>query len=224
MMNGSVLKLKLQNFRRFVETDVISFPPGLTVISGSNGAGKSTLVESFTYALFGQKRGRGAMALALNPRSDNAPGDIHVECELFIDGQPVKIVRSSNSAALWVNNALQVQSISSSLSMANRQISALLGGITREQFESTYVALQGDTAGLVSDKPEVRRNIIEKVLQLEVLSRAVQIQAKRCNEAGSDVLAQGNLICDEQSLTDGLPGAREITNKLSRPGKANYEA
>src|SRR5712691_2130954 len=202
MMNGSVLKLKLQNFRRFVETDVISFPPGLTVISGSNGAGKSTLVESFTYALFGQKRGRGAMALALNPRSDNAPGDIHVECELFIDGQPVKIVRSSNSAALWVNNALQVQSISSSLSMANRQISALLGGITREQFESTYVALQGDTAGLVSDKPEVRRNIIEKVLQLEVLSRAVQIQAKRCNEAGSDVLAQGNLICDEQSLTE----------------------
>src|SRR2546430_6989755 len=140
MMSSSVLKLKLQNFRRFVETDVISFPPGLTVISGSNGAGKSTLVESFTYALFGQKRGRGAMALALNPRSDNAPGDIHVECELFIDGQPVKIVRSSNSAALWVNNALQVQSISSSLSMANRQISALLGGITREQFESTYVA------------------------------------------------------------------------------------
>lgn len=202
MMNGSVLKLKLQNFRRFVETDVISFPPGLTVISGSNGAGKSTLVESFTYALFGQKRGRGALALALNPLSDNAPGDVHVECEIFIDGQPVKIVRSSNSAALWVNNALQVQSISSSLSMANRQISALLGGIAREQFESTYVALQGDTAGLVADKPEVRRNIIEKVLQLEVLSRAVQIQTKRCNQAGSDVLAQGNLICDEQSLTE----------------------
>ncbi len=94
-MNGSILKLKLQNFRRFVETDEISFPPGLTVISGSNGSGKSTLVESFTYALFGQKRGRGALAQVLNPRSDNAPGDVHVECELFIDGQPVKIVRSS---------------------------------------------------------------------------------------------------------------------------------
>ena len=202
MMSSSVLTLKLQNFRRFVETDVISFPPGLTVISGSNGAGKSTLVESFTYALFGQKRGRGALALALNPRADNAPGDVHVECELFIDGQPVKIVRSSNSAALWVNNALQVQSISSSLSMANRQISALLGGIAREQFESTYVALQGDTAGLVADKAEARRNIIEKVLQLEVLSRAVQLQVKRCDRAESDTLAQGNLICDEQSLTE----------------------
>ena len=202
MMSSSVLKLKLQNFRRFVETDVISFPPGLTVISGSNGAGKSTLVESFTYALFGQKRGRGALALALNPRSDNAPEDVYVECELFIDGQPVKIVRSSNSAALWVNNALQVQSISSSLSMANRQISALLGGISREQFESTYVALQGDTAGLVADKAEARRNIIEKVLQLEVLSKAVLLQVKRCDKAGSDILAQGNLICDEQSLTE----------------------
>ena len=202
MMSSGVLQLKLQNFRRFVETDVISFPPGLTVISGSNGTGKSTLVESFTYALFGQKRGRGALALVLNPRSDNAPGDVHVECELSIDGQSVKIVRSSNSAALWVNNALQVQSISSSLSMANRQISALLGGITRDQFESTYVALQGDTAGLVADKADARRNIIEKVLQFEVLSKAVQLQVKRCDKAESDTLAQGNLICDEQSLTE----------------------
>lgn len=213
---SSVLTLKLQNFRRFVETDVISFPPGLTVISGSNGAGKSTLVESFTYALFGQKRGRGALALALNPRTDNAPGDIQVECELFIDGQPVKIVRSGNSAALWVNSALQVQSISSSLTMANRQISALLGGITREQFESTYVALQGDTAGLVADKAEVRRNIIEKVLQLEVLSRAVQLQLRRCERAESDVLAQGNLICDEQSLTETQ---RELLRKFQSAHK-----
>jgi exonuclease SbcC len=213
---SSVLTLKLQNFRRFVETDVISFLPGLTVISGSNGAGKSTLVESFTYALFGQKRGRGALALALNPRTDNAPGDIQVECELFIDGQPVKIVRSSNSAALWVNSALQVQSISSSLTMANRQISALLGGITREQFESTYVALQGDTAGLVADKAEVRRNIIEKVLQLEVLSRAVQLQLRRCERAESDVLAQGNLICDEQSLTETQ---RELLRKFQSAHK-----
>src|SRR5260370_38623924 len=112
MMNGSILKLKLQNFRRFVETDEISFPPGLTVISGSNGSGKSTLVESFTYALFGQKRGRGALAQVLNPRSDNAPGNVHVERELLIDGQPVKIVLPSSFAPLGVNNALQVRALS----------------------------------------------------------------------------------------------------------------
>lgn len=211
MMGNSVLTLKLQNFRRFVETDVISFPPGLTIISGSNGAGKSTLVESFTYVLFGQKRGRGVLAQALDPRSDNAPGDVQVECELFIDGQSVKIARSGNAAALWVNNALQVQSIASSLSMANRQISMLLGGITREQFESTYVALQGDTAGLVADRPEERRKIIEKILQLEVLSSAVQLQAKRCDGAESDVLAQGNLICDEQSFTEAT---RELLRRF----------
>src|SRR5207244_13337755 len=135
--------------------------------------------------------GRGTRALALNPRSDNAPEDVYVECELFIDGQPVKIVRSSNSAALWVNNALQVQSISSSLSMANRQISALLGGISREQFESTYVALQGDTAGLGAGQGGARRHIIEKVLQREELSKAALLRVKSCGKAGSGVLTHG---------------------------------
>ena len=53
-MSSSVLKLKLQNFRRFVETDVISFPAGLTVISGSNGTGKSTLVEALPMRFSGK--------------------------------------------------------------------------------------------------------------------------------------------------------------------------
>src|SRR5712692_6526108 len=107
-MSQIELKLKLRNFRRFAQTDVISFQPGLTIISGPNGAGKSTLVESIIFALYGPKYRK-----APDMRSDNASGDICVECELLIDDQFVKIVRSSTTAALWINNVLQVQNVSS---------------------------------------------------------------------------------------------------------------
>jgi DNA repair exonuclease SbcCD ATPase subunit len=206
-MNTSNLQIQLKNFRRFLETGVIVFPPGLTIISGQNGAGKSTLVEAIICNLYGPRRRRNISDL----RTDNISGDFCVECELSIDNQPIKIIRSGNTATLWINNTLQVQGGSSSLNMVNRQISALLGGLTREQFENTYVALQGDTAGLVQDTPEERRKIIERILQLEVIAKAVQLQGKRCDEVQSDLLAQSKQIFNEFSFPDTT---RELMRKF----------
>lgn len=120
-----MLNIKLQNFRRFIETKPIAFEPGLTIVNGPNGAGKSTLAEAVMYALFGPKQ-----RTANNIRSDNATTETCVECELIIDGKQIKIQRFNDRAGLWIDNALQVQDIPSSLSMADQQIKRLLGGLT----------------------------------------------------------------------------------------------
>jgi DNA repair exonuclease SbcCD ATPase subunit len=70
--------------------------------------------------------------------------------------------------------------------------------LTRDQFENSYIALQGDTAGLVESKAKERRVLIEKILQLEVLARAVDIQTLRCETAKNQVSAQGTVICDNE--------------------------
>ena len=194
-----MLKLKAHNFRRFQETDPIMFQPGLTIVSGPNGAGKSTLVEALVYALFGTKRNQ-----ARDIQSDSSIGETGVECELIIDGQTVRVCRFNDRAELWVNHELQVQGIPTSLSMANAQLRRLLGGLTREQFESTYVALQGDTAGLVEEKTkrdrDKRREIIESVLQLEVLKKAVENQKTLREKTRADVEAEGKSCTNELGL------------------------
>lgn len=193
-MSGHSIKLKLQNFRRHEKTDEICFEPGLTIISGGNGAGKSTLIEALLFALFGAKRGRGAS----NPRTDHATGELRVECELIIDEQPVKIIRTGKEAELWVNRTAQVQNIPSSLTEVTRQISELLGGLEREYFERTYIALQGDIAGLVDSKAaSERRKQIESLLHLDVLSKAVDLQRTRSSEAMKGLGVLGDLISDE---------------------------
>ncbi|MCQ3976140.1 MAG: hypothetical protein DPW09_22155 [Anaerolineae bacterium] len=210
-----MLKLKLKNFRRFLETETILFQSGLTIVSGPNGAGKSTMVESLIYALYGPKRGQ-----MRDIRSDNATEETGVECELVIDGQLVKICRFNDRAELWINNTLQVQGIPSSLEMANRQLGRLLGGLTRDQFEATYVALQGDTAGLVEEKTkrdrDKRREIIESVLQLEVLKKAVELQEERRSGALHAVKAQGNLVTSELGLD---VEARELLRQFENARK-----
>jgi exonuclease SbcC len=194
-----MLKLKAHNFRRFQETDPVMFPPGLTIVSGPNGAGKSTLVEALIYALFGAKSGQ-----ARDIQPDSSTGETGVECEVIIDGQTVRVCRFNDRAELWINNVLQVQGISTSLRVANAQLRRLLGGLTHEQFESTYVALQGDTAGLVEDKTKrdrgERRALIESLLQLEVLKKAVENQERLRDRTLDEAKDKGKSCIDELGL------------------------
>lgn len=200
-MSEHSIKLQLQNFRRHEQTGEICFEPGLTIISGGNGAGKSTLIEALLFALFGAKRGRSAS----NPRTDHTTGELRVECELTIDEQQIKIVRTGKEAELWVNRTAQVQNIPSSLTEVTRQISELLGGLEREYFERTYVALQGDIAGLVDSKAaNERRKLIESLLHLDVLSKAVDLQRTRSSEAMKGLVVLGDLISDEYYFDEAV--------------------
>ncbi len=180
----STLKLKVQKYRRFAEAQEIVFQRGLTIISGSNGEGKSTLVEAILFALFGSGRDSSISEI----RTDKSKGDPLVECELFIDDQLIHIIRVGNSVEVSINGVVQVMRSFSSSKSANKHISALLGGLTRDQFESSYVAIQGDTAGLVQYKAKERRILIERILQLEVLATAVDLQGKRRENAKSDLM------------------------------------
>ncbi len=209
MVAQQALTLQLKNYRRFLSTSVIAFEPGLTIISGLNGSGKSTLIEAFIYALFGPGTKRGQGIFDIRTDSQNEP--VRVECKLFIDDQEVHIVRFGTTAELRVNNAIQVQGGAGSGKSVTARIIALLGGLTREQFERTYVALQGDTAGLVTEKASERRQIIEKILQSEVLTKAVDLQAGNCESIKGGISYLGNLVCDDLSLDIG---ARELVRKF----------
>ncbi|HEU5378429.1 MAG TPA: SMC family ATPase, partial [Ktedonobacteraceae bacterium] len=197
---SNTIKLKLRNFRRLAHTEEILFRPGLTIISGPNGAGKTTLTESLIYAFFGPglKKGRGLNDIL----TDNTVGKTLVECEVMIDRQVVKIVRTGKLAELWVNGIQVVDAIPSSARVANQQIQRLLGGLDRTQFERVYVALQGDTAGLVDEDPKKRYDIIERVLQLDVLGKALELQKDHKFEKLGSVQAEGNAACQNLQLDE----------------------
>ena len=152
-------------------------------------------IEAIIYALYGPKQRKGVKDIC----TDNiVNGEVRVEIECIIDGQNVRIVRTDNKASLWINGALQVQDITNSQSQVNKQIGNLLGNLTREQFESTYVAMQGNTSGLVEmDNREVSRTI-EKLLQLGELHEAIP-----------DPLEERNLKVNQQALSQKIKQLKE---------------
>jgi DNA repair protein SbcC/Rad50 len=171
-MTSRTMRLHANNFRRLVNLPVLHFDPGLTIILGPNGVGKSSLVECFTFLFYGAKAGK-----LKEIRNDNAAGDFVVEGEVLIDEERIKIRRTSTTAALWINDGLQVQAGPGSIRAVEYRLREMLGGLSREQFERTYIALQGDTAGLVDERsPRERRKIIEGILQIDVLQTALHLQ------------------------------------------------
>jgi exonuclease SbcC len=197
-MSSNTLALKLTNYRRFEETDIIAFQPGLTIINGPNGAGKSTLIEAFLYALYGPK------GTSINDiRTDGLiHSTVQVACQLCIDNQEIHIIRSDNEAELRINNSVEIQFGPSSGKAVTNRVRTLLGGLSREQFEQTYVALQGDTAGLVNGKASERRHTIEKILQLEVLSKAIEQQNKCRDSAKTTVVVHATTLSDNLALNE----------------------
>lgn len=62
------LRLRISGFLSYRDSVEIDFDSlDLACISGHNGAGKSSLLDAFTWALFGEARGRGADVINLNP-------------------------------------------------------------------------------------------------------------------------------------------------------------
>jgi DNA repair exonuclease SbcCD ATPase subunit len=208
-----MLSLRLKNYRRFLDEIQVDFAPGLTIITGPNGAGKTTLVEAISHVIFGPRRGRGA----ISARSDNAAGDLEVACTFQIDEHDVQVARSGSVVELCLDGTNQVTAAPGSATQVNRQLGQLLGGLTREQFEKIYVAEQGQTAGLVSDKPSERQEILEVALQMDVLKEARDVQEDERKRASTEVEVLGRAAADTLGFTTG---ERQVIDEFGRARQA----
>ena len=174
-----IRSIKLKNYRKFRD-EFIDFPEGVIGIIGSNGSGKSSILEAIGWALYGNVMARSDK---IEVKSQNAPEEEDCEVELIFDlgGCSYKIVRNikgknaMSNALMYIGGTDEV--IAERDSGVNKHIGRLLG-MDYVTFLRTVYAKQKDLAALSNLRPEERKKVIRRMLNIDKIDLAVtQIRA-----------------------------------------------
>src|SRR5947209_14529230 len=188
-------RIKLSGFLCYKDEQEIAFDgSALWMLSGLNGSGKSSVFDAVTYALFGYHRGgaQGAHEL-INKDSDG----LGVEFDFLLDGHLYRAKRTlrrdpkggargatqnvyrykagDNGQGSWV--AVE----GTNLRRGFDDWVADNIGLNYDTFTSSVLLLQGKAEKLLDSKPEGRREVLARIVDLEryeVLHRKADDQRK----------------------------------------------
>ncbi|MBV9772677.1 MAG: SMC family ATPase [Gemmatimonadetes bacterium] len=198
-----LIRLRLRNFRQHADTE-IHFRPGLTGIIGPNGAGKSTILEGIAWAVYGASAARGTNETIRFARA--APRSrVEVEVEFALGGHEYRVVRSLNSAEVYLDGG--AAPVAATLGGATAYLQGRIG-MSREEFFNTYFTGQKELQFLAAMGSTERGRFLSQVLGYERLRRAQDLARTRRNELRHEIKGLRSALGDLDEIVAARMGAQ----------------
>ena len=188
--------MELHNYRKFKKA-AVEFPDGVIGIIGPNGVGKSTLIEAISWALYGNDAQRTSKE---EVRWIGAPpGDAcSVLLEFDMDGDSYRVHREMRGkdlkmkVTLDINNQLHAD--------GDRGVTQVLSerlGMDYKAFFISVFARQKDLDALSILPPGERRQLILRMLDIDVLDRVISKIRNDRSGLENQVRAYSDILLDE---------------------------
>ena len=162
-------KLRISNFKSFVDPVEINIAKGLTGVVGPNGCGKSNLVEALRWAM-GETSYKSMRTSAMDDvifsGTENRPPRNFAEVSLVLDNKERNAPKDYNSEEV-VEVTRRIERESGSAYRINgkdiraRDVQMLFADVSTGA-RSPSLVRQGQIDELISQKPEQRRRILEE--------------------------------------------------------------
>ena len=213
--------LELQNYRKFRKA-AIEFPDGVIGVIGPNGTGKSTLIEAISWALYGndaqRTRKEDVRWIGAQPTEECS---VTLEFDLEDDRYRVRRQMRGSSLSMKVSLEINGQLHADGDRAVNQAISERLGMDYRAFFISVF-ARQKDLDALSVLPPRERRQLILRMLDIDVLDRIITSVRSDRKDLESQVKAISRILIDEEgrdrsTQIDGM--ITEIDGTIAARGK-----
>lgn len=203
-----LIQLDLEGFTAFRAPTSIRFDGlELFAIWGPTGAGKSSLLDAITFALFGKVERLGSEVKALRSSGAAALG---VQLEFEAGGERFRVTRKLRAAGTqkilleraegdgWIDAGDGADKVKP----VEARIERILG-IDYDGFVRTVILPQGQFSRFLNGEPKERREILSKLLGLEIYGRMM----KRANTLHLSLKDQATGKSDmlERSMADATP-------------------
>lgn len=195
-------RLSLKNYRNYRSLEV-EFPTGLIGVVGRNGAGKTTLIEAVAFALYGSEASR---TKAKGVRRDGVGRDeaCEVELEFSVAGDAYRIIRrlrgtnEIHQAEIYRGSSPEV--LATQASGVQTVVRKLLG-MDYGTFTRSVFSKQNEVNALSDARPEERRKAIQRMVGVDILTRARDAARAERREKEAEVEGARRAI-------EALPGKR----------------
>jgi exonuclease SbcC len=196
-----LVHLQAQNFRSFEQLDLDLNASGLFSITGRNGAGKTSIFAAVEWALYGGKRGPGALPVM----RQGGDGDCRVQLDFEVAGRLLRVVRVDREGAS-LTDLTSGEELANGRTTTSRDVAVALG-LTQEMFAGTFYARQKEVEALSAKSSlDARRGQLERLLGIEHLRLAAELASRDAREQ--------KLLVD--GLSEELPDIAHLQADLER--------
>ncbi len=165
--------LRLKNFRKFRDV-TIEFPDGIIGVVGLNGVGKSTLFEAIAWVLYGPVSARTSIDQIKRDRAESSD-PCRVELEFVFEDDTYRVVREMSGKSLQasgtatVNGSVAATGAETLTKFIQRKL-----GMDWKSFYTSLFAKQKELNALSSMNPSERRQLILRMLGIDVVDDIIQ--------------------------------------------------
>jgi len=215
-------KVTLQNFFSFgPNTEELDLSkPGLYLINGENGSGKSSIFDAVTFALFGQVTKKITLPEIVNEKSDQ---DCKVTLEFQVGKDTYYIERYRkhrkyyDDAYLFKNGKDKEHLISKSNKTDTQELIESIIKFNYKSFVNAVMMSQESVSSFIDADPAKKKEIIENILQINVMTKYHWIAQRKRQQLGKDIelldretlQMENNLGGVKQSMTDYVKSCKK---------------
>lgn len=211
--------LKLQNFKQFHASLILTPPEGAVGIVGPNGSGKTTLFEAILWAFFGTKAGGPRFANDAIPWSGGSAAEKSiVEVTLDIGGASYTVSRSlqRGKATAYIYDSDGAEITGGPNDVTNWVQEKILE-MSRDAFDATFFARQKELEFFSGTTGVSRQREVARILGLDQVEKAQKFLREDKNSLGASVRALEQILSDANldDLEASLTGQKKLRITLS---------